>query len=348
MKLSVIIPVYNAESYIEATIKSILKQVCQDVEVILVDDGSKDGSGRVCDEYAGRYPQYIRVFHTCNHGVSAARNYGLQKATGEYVFFLDADDVVMEGFCAYVFKIMEQQPDVIVFGYKRVYIEEVREVREPAPQEVALHTAQDIGAYLNGLSLQRKQWLLDYVWNKCYKRKEIEKNKLQFNTQLSVGEDVHFNCQFFSVISSAYISKEIFYVYNMHGNGLVNAFQPRPWIDRQRVIDAYVALFQTHGILEKNISGIYYAEGINAFAAFRSINSPRCRLTKGEKKVFIQNMASSKQKDLALYYLSHSGKKNHRIWHFFLEKWGMFGISVILLADKANRHMKRLGKRLRA
>lgn len=90
-KISVIVPVYNVEKYLRRCIDSILAQTFSDFELLLIDDGSKDRSGDICDEYALK-DQRIKVFHNSNQGASAARNFGLSKAKGEYVSFIDSDD----------------------------------------------------------------------------------------------------------------------------------------------------------------------------------------------------------------------------------------------------------------
>ena len=92
--ISVIVPVYNAEKYLSRCIDSILVQRFNDLELLLIDDGSKDGSGKICDEFAEK-DKRIKVFHKVNGGVSSARNYGLEKSNGEYVTFVDADDYLL-------------------------------------------------------------------------------------------------------------------------------------------------------------------------------------------------------------------------------------------------------------
>ena len=92
-RISVIVPVYQAELYLSACIDSILGQTYTNFELLLIDDGSSDQSGKVCDQYALKDSR-IRVFHRENHGVSAARNFGLQNITGEYVLFVDSDDII--------------------------------------------------------------------------------------------------------------------------------------------------------------------------------------------------------------------------------------------------------------
>ncbi len=96
MKLSIIIPVYNTEQYISECIESIIDSNISDYEILLIDDGSTDNSGKICDDYAKQYDN-ILSFHKLNGGASSARNYGLKRAKGEYIFFLDSDDFLIKG-----------------------------------------------------------------------------------------------------------------------------------------------------------------------------------------------------------------------------------------------------------
>lgn len=92
--ISVIIPVYNAERFLSAALDSVLAQSYKNWELILIDDGSIDQSGAICDQYAAQHPEQVSVIHQCNQGVSVARNAGLRIAQGDFIFFIDADDVI--------------------------------------------------------------------------------------------------------------------------------------------------------------------------------------------------------------------------------------------------------------
>ena len=94
MQFSVILPIYNVEKYLAECIESVLSQSFKDYELILVDDGSKDGSGRICDEYAQKDSR-IKVLHKENGGLSDARNYGTERASGDYIVYIDSDDYVV-------------------------------------------------------------------------------------------------------------------------------------------------------------------------------------------------------------------------------------------------------------
>ena len=120
---SIIIPVYNVEEWLERCLDSILGDSCKDMELILVDDGSTDRSGRICDRYARIYKN-VRVIHKENGGLSSARNAGLEKASGEWISFIDSDDWVEKDSFRKVRNLIEslsdEQPDMVKFGYKKV------------------------------------------------------------------------------------------------------------------------------------------------------------------------------------------------------------------------------------
>ena len=118
--VSVIIPVYNVEKFLPACVDSLLAQKLTDIELLLVDDGSKDSSGSICDRYAGKDAR-IRVIHTTNRGLSAARNKGIEAACGEYLMFVDADDYVSPDFCSAPYRLARKlHADIIHFLYSSV------------------------------------------------------------------------------------------------------------------------------------------------------------------------------------------------------------------------------------
>lgn len=119
MKFSIVIPVYNVKDYLEKCVESVLAQNCDDYEMILVDDGSTDGSGALCDTLAQRKPDHIRVIHKPNGGLGDARNVGLEQAKGEYLVFIDSDDYIAETMLQELSeKIEETHADIITFGFR--------------------------------------------------------------------------------------------------------------------------------------------------------------------------------------------------------------------------------------
>ncbi|MEY8735983.1 glycosyltransferase family 2 protein [Lactobacillus sp. AN1001] len=115
--VSIIIPVYNVQKYVELCIKSCINQTYENIEIILVDDGSTDSSGKICDEYSKR-DNRISVIHTTNRGQGSARNIGLNKCTGDFITFLDADDVLNENFIQILQKLLiNYNADIVAYAW---------------------------------------------------------------------------------------------------------------------------------------------------------------------------------------------------------------------------------------
>ena len=118
--ISVIVPIYNVEKYLPRCLDSLINQTYADVEFILIDDGSTDSSGKIADSYKDRAPRF-KVFHTENHGLSAARNYGIEHSKGEWLMFVDSDDWVSPSFCETPMKAaIEYNADLIDFRVNSV------------------------------------------------------------------------------------------------------------------------------------------------------------------------------------------------------------------------------------
>lgn len=192
--ISVIVPVYNVENVLHYCIDSILNQTYKDFELILVDDGSTDKSGRICDEYADKDSR-IRVFHKENGGVSSARNVGIELASGEFICFVDSDDFLDKAYLESLLSLKKRYPDYdnvwcgfqIVNGYQsfailqKVVYETERNITESSVKEI--------------MTLHDK-WLDSGPCCKLYDRELIVQNNLLFSEELSLGEDLFFNFQY--------------------------------------------------------------------------------------------------------------------------------------------------------
>lgn len=117
--VSVVVPVYNIQNYVGKCLESLVNQSYANIEVVVVDDGSIDDSGKICDVYALKNGQ-IKVYHKKNGGLSDARNYGIGKASGEYVALVDGDDIVSKYFVAEMVKAMDEKTDVVICGFNEV------------------------------------------------------------------------------------------------------------------------------------------------------------------------------------------------------------------------------------
>lgn len=177
-KVSIIIPVYNAFNTIDKCIDSVIKQTYQNMEVLLINDGSKDNSIKKLKKYESKY-DFIKVIDKENEGVAKTRNLGIQKATGKYVMFMDNDDFLEENYVEiYVDEIVNKDCDVVIGGFKRV------------------NTKGKI-LYENGLkNTYWSRYIITAPWAKIFRRDYLIENKVEF-LSYTIGEDVYFTLALF-------------------------------------------------------------------------------------------------------------------------------------------------------
>ncbi len=213
MKLiSIIVPVYNVERYLERCIESLINQTYKNIEIILVDDGSPDNCGAICDKYA-RCDNRVKVLHQRNQGLSCARNSGLKIAAGEYICFIDSDDYVSEKYCEVLHNLLESTNyDYSVCGAHRF-----ADGSEPCPKNVSIH-----GTFSNieFLELQLTKKSEFGVWNKMYRKRSLL--DLTF-AEGKVHEDVIWSADLAKKCHNGVIcTREDLYYYRQRENGIVN------------------------------------------------------------------------------------------------------------------------------
>lgn len=216
-KVSIIVPVYNAEKYLGYTISSIRRQTYQNIEIILVNDGSTDGSLQICRNYAAIDPR-VRVIDLPNGGVSAARNRGLAEATGEYVQFVDADDVIHADMTRRLVEVMETyQKDLVVCGFQMIMLDENLEKTGEAFFSSTYFGRECVMTqrmfFQNMALLLWKSCLLEGPCNRLYRRKVIESGQILFPSDISLGEDFCFNMDYFRYMNGVVFIAEIYYYY---------------------------------------------------------------------------------------------------------------------------------------
>ena len=200
--ISVIVPVYNTEKYLRRCIDSVLAQTYQDFELLLIDDGSKDSSGAICDEYAAQDAR-VKVFHKENGGVSSARNVGLDNARGEWITFVDSDDYIEENFL----KSFEGNLDADLVVGNTVLITLPRTKHHCIPFGCYMDLEHFISSYL-------LESILRVPWGKLYRANIIV--DLRFNENMRLGEDTLFNLCYFRRITNVSVQCNVLrssYVY---------------------------------------------------------------------------------------------------------------------------------------
>ncbi|MGI5970163.1 MAG: glycosyltransferase family 2 protein [Oscillospiraceae bacterium] len=211
-RISVVVPVYNAEEFLESCVRSVLEQSLDDWELILVDDGSTDNSAKMCDDFAAS-DKRIRVIHQPNAGVSEARNCGIEAAASPLLAFLDSDDRYKPDFLKKMAEAMDGVDGAVCAHFLKW--PDGRQEAESAPLSPGLHTGESIK---NGLvrpllrdRVEGERPPNGFIWRFCYRTEIVRGNSIRFSG--SYLEDEMFLIEYFSLASSLRVIEEPLYIY---------------------------------------------------------------------------------------------------------------------------------------
>ena len=210
--VSVIMPVYNSEEYLETAIKSVLNQKMEEMELLLIDDGSKDRSGSICDQYESDWR--VRVFHKQNEGICATRNFGVDHARGEYLMFIDNDDELTENTVEDNYRLAKQyNADVVKFGcsieesFKSGFVEK----RANRFRQLAVFSREEAASHY---AMAERDRYFSYIWNGMYRTNWWREEKPQFDTSIKCGfEDRVLNYKIFEKAQKQVFNPGIGYRY---------------------------------------------------------------------------------------------------------------------------------------
>lgn len=234
---SLVIPVFNVEPYLRECLDSILAQEYEDFEICLIDDGSNDGSEKICDEYAQKYKRFINLVHQSNAGVSEARNKALDLARGKYIWFIDSDDYIYNGSLSYLDKIANKDNfDTLFFGNKNYAIHDIF-----------------------GYNIVNKESYLSK--NPCYcnpfiifDRDLIEHYKIRFTPGITMGEDLEFQYKYLLHASRlATIPYNFYFIRERPGSASRNGTTQRANLLGAKNLLDNISNYLSHEIVEDNI-----------------------------------------------------------------------------------------------
>lgn len=243
--ISVIVPIYNRENKIRRCVDSIRRQTYQDLEIILVDDGSKDGSLQVCRQMQEEDSR-IRVLHQENAGVSAARNCGIANATGEYIAFVDSDDMIPENYYASMMEAAEEygkQCHIIVGAELRTE-HGVESVRQYKDEELSLVSMEALPTLLRTL-------LVHSIWNVLFRSEVIRAANLKFKVGMNFGEDFLFHVQYLksAAVTGVVVLNRVYYQYCLEvGESLTQKYHPQYFEYNQWTYEAVEELCHQAGV----------------------------------------------------------------------------------------------------
>lgn len=263
-KVSVIVPVYNVEKYLNRCIGSILNQTFHDFELILVDDGSTDESGAICDKYKQMDERVITI-HKSNAGVSAARNTGLDAASGDYIMFVDSDDYIDSEMLQVM---LLSNADIIFSGirYTNKNMDVLAEYTVPAFEGISLK------AYLDTYYIDmNRNYIVCGPYNKLFKGDVMRQFGLRFDERFSICEDGLFVVQYLKQCKTVANVNQCFYNYVQYGvNTLMTRYNENAAAACEELYKAKVLLIESAGEKKKLLFDFVNKETLNLFMAFYS------------------------------------------------------------------------------
>lgn len=306
-KVSIIIPVYNAGNYLEECLKSILKQTYKNIEIILIDDGSTDSSGKICDVYSKKDCR-IKVIHSINRGVSSSRNTGIKLAQGKYIVFIDSDDYINEDMIEDMIEGMKKS-DLAICGYNRIESQnKIKKVGISINKHII--NMEELENYMGFLL---NKLLFNSPANKMYKKELINQ---YFDEQLSMGEDLLFNLEYIKNISSIRIIREELYNYRIHdSNSLSSCYRHNMFEIQKLLYNKILENFKERKFRNFNIAYSYFIKSI-----IHSVIKPILKndtLSYSQKKKLIAEICDDNEVIESIKLYSNKTMKD-LVWSIFI------------------------------
>ena len=240
-KFSLIVPVYKVEEYLPKCIESVLAQKNQDFELLLIDDGSPDNCGKICDDYAAKYPGKISAIHQPNGGAGAARNHGIRLSKGEYILFLDSDDSISEDLLSDLADVIGKQAvDLILYGARVIKDgKEVGQLHEDVPTEQVISVKEHPKLYFGVMA----------PWNRAYKKTLFTENGIDFATKVWY-EDIRVVTKILAVSETAYRLSKPYYRYIRREGSAMNNKNSGRNVEILYAYDDILSWYDARGLLE--------------------------------------------------------------------------------------------------
>ena len=323
--ISVIVPIYNSEQTLYRCIKSIMDSDYKNIEIILVNDGSTDKSRKICDEME-QQDKRIKVFHLKNGGVSKARNYGLGKATGKFITFIDSDDFVKTEYFFKLKQTFDQEECQLSVGSVAHIWNETIEVNDTESGNIDFNrrTLKDKELFLK----LNQKFLLYGPCNKLYLNKIIIDHNIQFPEETAYGEDLLFNMEYLRYVDKIIYNEQPVYYYD-HGNekSLSHKYREDRFENGIRLNMAIKKTFEEKGFFEEKEKRFVYQRIFDdAYNSIFDLWNPQNQDTHAGKRKRMRSIVDHKEVERSCQYVDNDKYpkkyvwmiKNKKIWLFML------------------------------
>lgn len=332
IKVSLVVPVYNAEKYLAKSIESMLSQSLKEMELILVNDGSKDNSLAICEEYAKKDSR-ITVINKKNEGACIARNTGIDIAKGKYIQLADADDYIDNNMLEEQYNLAEKtNAEVVMCGMKFDVHQKDGQVviSEAHYKDMVLNSQEEIKPIFMDLF---DNLLFNYTHNKLYNAEFLKKNNLKFIEWLPIDQDTNFNIDVFKVLNKLTISSKAYYHYvKTFEETIVTRYHANKFKVRTFRYDRLKELLENWGIYndenKKKLASMYIHHVIECFEIY---NHNKCDLNTKEKKQEIEKILNTKQVKECMDILDNTNSRYTNLVYKFMKN---NNINMIYLVSK--------------
>ena len=272
--VSIIIPVYNIEKYIRECINSIINQTYKDLEIIIVDDGSTDNSGSICDEYASR-DKRIKVIHQMNAGAANAKNTALDQATGEYVAFVDSDDFVSEDWIYTMYQSMKQyNADIVECEFDRVFTNQAVIVRN-YEKNIEYSAKKYFEQYF-------ENWESALFWNKLFRAKLLK--DIRFRRERRCIDDEFFTYKALSLANKIVRINEVLYHYRQRKTSAVHQKEHALQITDDN-LEVLIERYQWITNFNQQLRSIFLKHDVNALLYYKNSLMYNHELIKKQRRI---------------------------------------------------------------
>lgn len=292
--VSIIVPAYNVEEYIARGIESVLEQTYKNIELIIVDDGSKDNTAKVIGEYAEK-DNRVKFYSKMNGGVSSARNVALTKATGEYILFLDSDDWLEAHTVEYLLKMIEGETKVLVSAdCFFAYLNDDGSIRKEKHRDV--YKRIKVNRHDALLTTGNGEYNLQSSCYKLYSRKVIIENNITFREDIAHGEDGLFVFRYINCVEGLLYDTEPLWNILERPNSATTAPYNKKWLSALKAVDEMISCTEDDKELNDALKVFFVQRTVTVFmACLRNLHSEKeekkylRRRLKEHKKVYLQS-----------------------------------------------------------
>lgn len=336
--VTIVLPIYNVEKYLDRCIKSVVEQTYKNLEIILVDDGSPDNCPSMCDDWAKKDSR-IKVIHKVNAGLGMARNTGIDNANGKYIFFLDSDDcvdVTLVEKC--VASAEEYNSDVVMFSRHNIY-DDGRIVSRKVKVPCDVFDNKGIVNLLLPSLFTYKMGFGVSAWSKMYNLDTLKSSGVRFRSEREiVSEDAYFALEYYPVLSTVSVVHECLYNYYKRSDSLSRSYKPDRQSRNDNFLKKSIAYVEEKGlpeIISKNIMSRYHALTLGTMLQIVSTDLSDKQKRQAVKQIFKNPvLKETLRKDV----FDLSAPKSRVFW--WLLKFRCYFLCYIMLCRKSHKNTR--------